>query len=122
MEVKEIKSHEVKVRIKDGNQFYSNEISVNVSPNEFVLDFKCISQIQDIQNHSALFIKHNPIIITPFHAKNLTELLTRAIKDYEKKFSKIEKSKAIQKAEKLIEKKEKETKAPVLQKPENYFG
>ena len=123
MAIKQIKNKEVNIRVKDNDIFYANEISVNVNPTEVILDFKCLSQLQDIANHSALIVKHCPIIITPYSAKNLNELLTKAIKDYEKKFCKIEKSKAIKKAEKIIDKQKKEKKEKIdVIKPETYFG
>ena len=127
MAVKQLQPKELNVRVKDSDQFYSNEISINVSPVEFILDFKCVTQLQDVAKHSALLLRHNPVIITPYHAKNLLELLTRALKDYESKFGKIDKAKAIKKAEKLMEKEKKSTKdkkanVKLSAKPENYFG
>ena len=122
MAVKEAKSNEMNVRVKDNAQFYSNDLAINVSPTEFVLDFKCMSQVQDIMQHSAVVVTHQPVVISPIHAKGLVDILSKAIIDYEKKFGKIEKPKAVKKAEKLVEKTKKQKKGKVVTKPENYFG
>ena len=60
---------QLNVRIKDGDQFFANEIGLNFTPTEIILDFKCISNIHDIENHRALLLRHNPVILTPYHAK-----------------------------------------------------
>jgi len=90
---------QLNVRIKDGDQFFANEIGLNFTPTEIVLDFKCISNIHDIENHRALLLRHNPVILTPYHAKSFLEVLTKAVNDYERRFGEIKKPKEIDKAE-----------------------
>lgn len=98
---------QINIRVKDGEQFYANETGINFTPTEIMLDFKCISNVQDIANHRALILKHNLVILTPYLAKSFMQVLNRAVEDYEKKFGEIKKPKELDKAEKII-KKEKE--------------
>ncbi|MEK6955615.1 MAG: DUF3467 domain-containing protein [Nanoarchaeota archaeon] len=102
---------QLNVRIKDGDQFFANEIGLNFTPTEIVLDFKCISNIHDIENHRALLLRHNPVILTPYHAKSFLEVLTKAVNDYEKRFGEIKKPKEIDKAEKIMQKQKDDNKS-----------
>ncbi len=116
--------NQVNLRIKDVDQFYANEISINFNPGEVILDFKCITHIHDIGNHRSMLLKHTPVILNPFHAKSFLAMLNNAIKDYESKFGEIKKPEAIKKAEKMVKKDQKEK--PVIEKTkeknESYFG
>ena len=121
----ETKQTQINLRIKDGEQFYSNETSINFNPNEFIFDFKCLTNVHDITNHRAIVLKHNAVIVNPFHAKSFLIMLNRAIKDYESKFGEIKKSEAMKKAEKLASKGQKEIEVPkpiVDSNVKNYFG
>jgi hypothetical protein len=122
----EKKSKELNVRVKDTEQFYSNEIGINVNPNEFTFDFKCLSRFQDIAEHDVLMVRHNLIILSPNHAKSMYDLLGQVLKNYEKNFGKINKTKAQEKAEKLIKKgtkKKKDKKTVAKKEPaHNYMG
>ncbi len=102
---------QLNVRIKDGDQFFANEIGLNFTPTEIILDFKCISNIHDIENHRALLLRHNPVILTPYHAKSFLEVLTKAVNDYEKRFGEIKKPKEIDKAEKIMQKQKDDNKS-----------
>jgi CRISPR/Cas system-associated endonuclease Cas3-HD len=64
-------------------------------------------------------IKHNVVMLDPYHAKKMLELFAKVVNDYEKDFGKITKPKAIEKMEKkLAEKGEDVAKAIVP----TYFG
>ena len=115
---------QLNVRIKDGDQFFANEIGINFTPTEVVLDFKCLSNIHDIENHRALLLRHNPVILTPYHAKSFLEVLTKAVNDYEKRFGDIKKPKEIDKAEKIMQKQIDDNKSKVDKNTDDvtYFG
>ena len=98
---------QLNVRIKDGEQFYSNESSINFNPNEIVLDFKCLTHAHDLADKRAIVVKHNTVILNPFHAKNFLNMLSKAVKDYEGKFGEIKKSESMKKAESIVKKEEK---------------
>lgn len=108
------------VKIEDGDAFFAHETSINFSPTQIVLDFKNITPRMDPRAGAdpILVLKHNPIILSPDHAKNLAELLNKIIKRYEKEFGKIKKPAALEKYEKKHKKKSKQTK---IKTPE-YFG
>ncbi len=125
MSKEEIKQQkQLNVRIKDQDQFYSNEVSINFNPNELVLDFKSVTHLHDIGNHQSIFLRHAPIILTPFNAKSFLVMLNNVVKDYESKFGEIKKPEAVKKAEKIVKKEQKEK--PIVEKlkekAEDYFG
>jgi hypothetical protein len=106
-EIKEIKEQKLNVRIKDDHPFYSNEASINFNPNEFIFDFKCLTQTYDLASQQALVINHSVIILNPYHVKAFADLLSKVIKDYEDKFAEIKKPEPLKKAEKLVKDQEK---------------
>ncbi len=115
----------VNLRVKDGEQFYSNETTINFGPVEFVLDFRCSTHTQDAANLRAILVRHNIVILTPYHAKNFSEILGKAVKDYETKFGEVKKPDEIKKAEVLIKKEQKKIeKVQKDQKKDDgvYFG
>jgi len=117
------KQKQINLRVKDEDQFYSNEISINFNPSEIIFDFKCITHMHDVAEHRSMLIRHLPIIITPFHAKSLLGMLNNAIKDYEEKFGEIKKPEALKKAEKMMKKYEKEKPdSQIKDLVGNYFG
>jgi len=119
---------ELSVRVKEGDQFYSNETAIHVNPSEIVFDFKCINQVQDIADMNAIILKHNVVIMTPQHAKSFAAILERVIKDYENKFGIIEKTKHQKKADEIMKKaakdaEKKDKKDVNIKTPgESYFG
>ena len=109
---------QVNVRVKDADPFLAHETTINYNPTEFVLDFKCITPIQEL-NQASLFIQHNVVLLTPWHMKSLLVAMEKVVKDYEKKFSEIKKPSEIEKAEKILKKQQRD----VVSTPvENYFG
>ena len=123
MQKEEKKETTYSVRIKDGDQFYANETSIQISPLEIILDFKCSTHVQDVGNNKGVLIKHNQIILTPFHAKSVLNILANAVKNYEDKFGVIKKPKELSKAESLIKKEQNNKEKPVKGKSnDSYFG
>lgn len=111
---------QVNVRVKDGDQLMAHETTINYSPTEFVLDFKCITPVQEL-NHSSLLVKHAVVMMSPWHMKSFLDAMMRIVKDYEKKFGEVKKPVELEKAEKMLKKQQKEsaTTGPVA---ETYFG
>ncbi len=102
--------------IDDGEAFFANEVTVNFNQQQFVLDFKQITPRFDPRSNEApvLRIKHSPIILSPAHLKQFSEILQKAIQDYEKK---IEEIKLPDKTEKL-KKKDSEINSDIM----SYYG
>ncbi len=103
----EKENNQINLRIKDGEQFYSNETAINFGPLEVILDFKCASHIQDALNMRSILLSHNVVILTPYHVKSFSEVLSKAVKDYESKFGEIKKPEELKKAENMIKKEQK---------------
>lgn len=112
---------EVNMNINDGDSFFAHELSINFNPLQFILDFKNITPRVDPRSRESivLFLKHNVIMMDPYHTKNMFELLGKVVGDYEKQFGKIEKPKALQRYEQRA-KKGKESKSK--EKAPSYFG
>ena len=112
----------VNFNINDGQEFYAHEVSVNFNPMQFFLDFKSLTPRIDVRSNEShvISLKHNLIMIEPYHAKQFAKLLTQVIKRYEKEFGKIEMPKQLQK---IRQQKNKEQKLPE-EKQDNptYFG
>ncbi len=91
----------INLSINDGESFFSNEISVNFSPTNIFLDFKCIAPRVDPRNQNGptFSMKHNVIILDPYTLKQFSEMLEDVIGRYEKEFGKITKPKPIEKVE-----------------------
>jgi hypothetical protein len=92
----------INISISDGPDFFAHEVSVNYNPTQFTLDFKSITPRIDprVQDGATISLKHNIIMLDTYHAKKFHELLGKMVTTYEKEFGKIEKPKAIAKAEK----------------------
>ena len=93
--------------INDGMDFFAHEVSVNYNPMQFIVDFKSITPRMDprSQDGATISLKHNIVMLDVYHAKRFNELLGKVIAGYEKEFGKIEKPKALEKAEKKGNKK-----------------
>jgi hypothetical protein len=113
----------ISLSVNDGMDFFANEVSVNFSPTHFNLDFKCITPRVDMRSRDStvLSIKHNLVILDPYHLKNFHEILGDVIKKYEKNFGKIKKPNQLEKAEKNAKQKinQETTKTKVVP---NYLG
>ncbi|MAG08515.1 hypothetical protein CMO89_03510 [Candidatus Woesearchaeota archaeon] len=101
---------------------FAHETSVNFNPTQFILDFKCITPLTDVRTQTGpmISIKHDTILLDPYHTKQVYQLLSRVIEKYEKEFGKIEKPKALKEFEKKHKGKEKEASDKV--KAPSYFG
>jgi hypothetical protein len=101
-----------------GEEFLAEEVAVSHSPVRFVIDFKSMSPRIDIPGQPIRHIlKHKIIKLDPFIAKDLLDVFRQNIEKYEKQYGKIEKPKALAKAE---EEAKKQGKAPHLK--QDYFG
>ena len=111
----------VNMNIQDGDSFFAHELSINFNPLQFVLDFKNITPRIDPRSQESIVLnlKHNVIMMDPYHTKKTLELLEKVVKDYEKDFGKIEKPKQLEKYEKKSSKKGKEKAEKISP---SYFG
>jgi hypothetical protein len=105
----------INLNINDGDVFYAHELSINFNPLQFVFDFKSVTPRVDprSKDRASIVLKHNVVLVDPFHAKRVHELLGNVIKKYEKEFGKIQKPKPLQ----IVEKKNK-SEAKKLKNPE----
>ena len=111
----------VNVNINDGSEFFAHEMSANFNPTQFVIDFRCVTPRIDLRTreNAVLNIRHNVVLVEPWHAKEIHRVLGNVIEAYEKQFGKVEKPKAIkemEKKKKTSEKTETKTITP------SYFG
>lgn len=92
----------VNLHIVDGEPFYAHEASINFTPTQFTMDFKCITPRTDqrSKNTASFLLKHNVIMLDPWHVKQLHAVLANILKKYEDEFGAIKKPKALEKAEK----------------------
>ena len=106
MEENKMEGKRINFDIKDGEVFFAHELSVNFNPTQFVLDFRSITPRVDPRSNEGpvISIKHNVVLVEPYHAKKIHEFLSKKINDYEKNFGKIEKPKAIKELEKKYRK------------------
>lgn len=110
--------------VSDGMDFFANEVSINFNPTQFIFDFKSVTPRVDLRSREApvISIKHNCVLLDPYHAKNLHKMLGDVIKKYEKNFVKIKKPEAIAKAEKSNSKMTKEAQNKSKVVVPNYLG
>ena len=96
----------ISVSVNEGDAFYCHELSLNYSPLQFTFDFKCITPRVDMRSKEtpSLNIRHNVVMLDPWHAKKMLNLLSKVVEDFEKDFGKIEKPKPLQKLEKNAKK------------------
>ncbi len=112
----------VNIQIKEGNVFFAHEMSANFTPTQFSLDFKCITPRTDPRAKQPSFLlEHNLVLLEPWHAKMVYQVLTNVIKKYEEEFGKINKPKALEKAEKK-HKKQMESQGVDATETPSYFG
>ncbi len=99
-------SKKINLSVNDGVEFYANEVSVNFSPLNFILDFKSVVPRVDMRSKDAtvLAVRHNVVLMDPYHVKMMHESLGEIIRKYEENFVKIEKPAAIVKAEEKAKK------------------
>ncbi len=113
----------INLNINDGDTFFAHEMAINFNPLQFIFDFKSITPRIDnrSQDGSAVFsMKHNVVMVDPWHAKEIMDALVDSVKKYEKEFGKLEKPKALQKYESDSKKKKEESKSSKTSP--NYLG
>ena len=84
---------QVNMNISDGEAFFAHETSVNFGPLQFVFDFKSVTPRVDQRcedGQAIISLKHNVILVDPWHAKAIYEVLGTAIGKHEEQFGKIE--------------------------------
>ncbi|MBS3106988.1 DUF3467 domain-containing protein [Candidatus Woesearchaeota archaeon] len=109
----------INLSINEGKGFFAHEASINYSPTQFILDFKCITPRVDPRSAETanIHMEHEVIMVEPYHALRVHELLGDMLKKYEKDFGKIEKPKSLEKAEKRAKQANKPEKSDLT-----YFG
>ena len=109
------------ISVDDGDAFFCHELSINYNPLQFIFDFKTVTPRVDVRskNSPIINIKHNVVMLDPFHAKKMLELLTKVVSDFENEFGVINKPKAVEKMEKKMAKQGKDKKT--ISAP-TYFG
>lgn len=117
---------QINMNIDDGEEFFAHELSINFNPMQFILDFKCITPRIDARSQSTplLAMKHNVIMLDPWHAKQISELLANVIKKFEEQFGRIEKPKAVKAFERNAKEQAKEVKEDTVTETQapSYFG
>lgn len=100
------KEKNLKFDIENGPTFFADEVGVIHNPLKFILDFKNVTPRIDVRNKDfqPLVMKHSAVVLDPWNAKNLLEALKENLKNYEKKFGKIEVPKQIDIAKKEAQK------------------
>jgi len=114
---------QINMSIDNGAEFFAHETSVNFNPTQFVLDFRCITPRIDPRTKEVplVALKHNVIMVDPWHAKEIMRILGNAVGQYEKQFGKIEQPKAVKKYLKEAKKLQKEPSVQKTQTP-SYLG
>lgn len=112
------------INIDDGEAFFSNETSISHNPMQFVLDFKQITPRIDMrsQNMPQFKLKHNVVLLDPLHAKQVSEMLSKAVKEFEGKFGKIDVEKAMKKMQPPVKKGKQKEKIAEAPRAPSYFG
>ena len=100
----------INMGIDNGTEFFAHETSVNFNPAQFTFDFRSVTPRIDPRAKEAPFIvmKHNVVLVDPWHTKEILRILSNAIAKYEEQFGKIEQPKAIKKYLKQAKKQKKE--------------
>ena len=88
----------------DENPLFVHEFTINFQPGQCSMDFKRITpQSGPAGEVAQLMMNHRVVLLDPWLAKILAEKLRDTVGDYEKKYGKIEQSKAMQQAQKDVQ-------------------
>ncbi len=114
----------VNLSIKEGDAFYCHEMSVNFNPLQFVLDFKSVTPRVDprSQDGPSIVMKHNVVLMDPWHLKQAAQMLNKVVGDFEKQFGAIEKPKAVEIMEEKHKNSEQEKQPNKTVSTPTYFG
>ena len=85
----------IKLEIDNGGPaFFSDTVMVSHNPKKFILDFQQLtprfSKIGIGDLDQKMFLSHNAIVLDPEVVKDFSRIINDNIKNYEKKFGKIE--------------------------------
>ncbi len=110
------------VSVSEGDAFFCHELSMNFNPLQFILDFKSVTPRIDLRSKDQpnIAIKHNVVMMDPYHCRKMYDMLGRVLKDYENQFGKIKKPKPVEIMEKNAKKAAK-GKPETIEAP-SYFG
>lgn len=113
----------INMSIMDGDSFFSHETSINFSPTQFIFDFRCVTPRIDARSPTAtIALKHNVVMMEPYHAKQFLNIMSKVVKKYESEFGKIEKPDSLKKFEnKKMKMIEKTKEGKTIESP-SYFG
>lgn len=113
----------INLNIHEGEPFFGHEVTVNFTPTQLTMDFKCITPRSDPRNARPNFqIKHNVVMLDPWHAKSMLGVLKTALEKYETEFGKIKKPSALLKAEKKQQELIKQAEEAASTNVPNYMG
>ncbi len=113
----------INIQIIDGETFFAHEMSANFTPTQFSLDFKCITPRVDPRSKKPSFLlKHNVVMIDPWHAKLMLTVLNNVIKKFEEEYGTIKKPKSVETAEKKQKKAMSAAKSAVQTETPTYLG
>jgi len=109
----------ISINISEGGAFFAHEMSANFSPTQIFLDFKMVSPRVDPRGKGkpSFLMQHNVVMLEPWHAKKIIEVMGEVVKKYEGEYGKIKKPKAVE----VAEKKQKDKKTTPEEAP-HYFG
>ncbi|MFC1697320.1 DUF3467 domain-containing protein [Nanoarchaeota archaeon] len=114
------------VIIDNGKEMFSHEMSINFNPLQFILDFRCVTPRTDLRSReqNIIQVRHNTIMVDPFHAKQILNLLARTVQDFEQKYGEIKKPEPISKFEEEMKKRGEEVKKESEKETDSYsyFG
>ena len=74
----------VNFTITDGYPFFSHDMSINFNPAQFIFDFRCVTPRTDPRSNDGsrvMHLKHNVVMLEPYHAKQVLEATTKGIED-----------------------------------------
>lgn len=111
----------INMNIADGNAFFAHELSINFNPTQFIFDFKNVTPRVDPRSRekASISLVHNVVMIDPYHARQIFNLLEKVIKKYEGEYGKIEKPESLKRFEKKHKNKAKST---TKTETPSYFG
>ena len=114
---------EAQMTVMDGGDFYAHEATLNFTPLQIVLDFKSVTPRTDPRGKGkpSFVLRHNVILLDPWHAKKVSEVFNNVIKKYEEEFGEIKKPKSLEKAEKKHKQSQEQTGDPKTPVP-TYMG
>ena len=118
MDQKEVKA----MQNIDHAPFMSNQQTIAHQPDKFVIDFKCIFMQFTPENNPLMVANHRVVLLDPMVAKDFLKILKENIERYEKRFGKIEKSKAVKVAEKEMKDMPKESTTGTVPSSPSYMG